>query len=61
MKRMAPLSEYHPNGQLKAEGYYKNGDKEEGLLKLYNETGKLVKTMNCNSGICRTVWKAKES
>ncbi|MDZ4679005.1 MAG: toxin-antitoxin system YwqK family antitoxin [Saprospiraceae bacterium] len=54
-----PFVEYHPNGQLKAEGYYKNGDKEEGLLKLYNENGKLVKTMNCNSGICRTIWKDK--
>jgi len=53
-----PFIEYHPNGNLKAEGYYKGGDKEDGLLKLYDETGKLVKTMDCNSGICRTVWKA---
>lgn len=55
-----PFVEYHPNGQLKTEGYYKGGDKEHGLLKQYNETGKLIKTMNCNSGICRTVWKDKE-
>ncbi len=52
-----PFVEYYPNGQLKAEGYYKGGDKEHGLLKLYNEAGKMVKTMDCNAGICRTVWK----
>jgi|APTNR8051073442_1049403.scaffolds.fasta_scaffold00626_15 antitoxin component YwqK of YwqJK toxin-antitoxin module len=54
-----PFTEYHPNGQLKAEGYYQNGDKEQGLLKLYDENGQLTKTMDCNAGICRTVWKAK--
>lgn len=52
-----PFKEYYKNGKLKAEGSYKDGDNEHGLLKLYDETGELVKTMNCNQGICRTVWK----
>lgn len=55
-----PFTEYHENGQLKAEGYYKDGDNEHGLLKIYDEQGELVKTMNCQHGVCRTVWE-KES
>ena len=55
-----PFTEYHENGKLKAEGYYRNGDHEHGLLKLYDETGELEKTMNCENGICHTVWE-KES
>lgn len=51
-----PFVEYHENGNLKAEGYYRNGDHEHGLLKLYDESGELEKTMNCDNGICRTVW-----
>ena len=54
-----PFYEYYQNGNLKAEGYYKNGDNEHGLLKKYNEEGKLIQTMNCENGICRTVWKDK--
>ncbi|PHN07387.1 toxin-antitoxin system YwqK family antitoxin [Flavilitoribacter nigricans] len=52
-----PFVEYHENGKLKAEGYYKEGDNEHGLLKIYDETGELVKTMNCQHGVCRTVWE----
>jgi len=56
-----PFIEYHPNGNLKAEGYYKDGDNEHGSLKLYDEEGILVKTMNCKHGVCRTIWeKGKE-
>ncbi|MBX2870523.1 MAG: toxin-antitoxin system YwqK family antitoxin [Saprospiraceae bacterium] len=51
-----PFIEYHENGNLKAEGFYRNGDHEHGLLKLYDEAGELEKTMNCENGICRTVW-----
>lgn len=51
-----PFVEYYENGNLKAEGYYRNGDHEHGLLKLYDEMGELEKTMNCENGICRTVW-----
>lgn len=52
-----PFTEYHENGKLKAEGYYKDGDNEHGLLKIYDEAGELVKTMNCQHGVCRTVWE----
>jgi len=51
-----PFVEYHENGKMKAEGYYRNGDHEHGLLKMYDEAGELEKTMNCENGICRTVW-----
>ena len=49
--------EYYENGNSKAEGTYLNGDNEHGLLKLFDEEGELIKTMNCEKGICRTVWK----
>ena len=52
-----PFVEYHPNGKLAAEGYYLNGDNEEGELKLYDENGVLHKKMNCDKGICRTSWQ----
>lgn len=52
-----PFVEYHENGRLKAEGYYKDGDNEHGLLKLYDENGEHVKSMNCQHGVCRTVWE----
>jgi antitoxin component YwqK of YwqJK toxin-antitoxin module len=51
-----PFVEYHENGNLKAEGHYRNGDREQGLLKLYDENGELYKTMECDDGICRTTW-----
>ena len=51
-----PFVEYHDNGKLSAEGTYLNGDKEHGELKLYDETGELYKTMNCDEGLCRTTW-----
>jgi len=52
--------EYHPNGSLKAEGQYLNGDFEQGELKLYDETGRLVRIMDCEQGVCRTRWQAAE-
>ena len=51
-----PFIEYHPNGKLKAEGQYYMGDNEHGLLKLYDENGELMRRMECDSGICHTVW-----
>ncbi len=51
-----PFVEYHANGKLAAEGTYLNGDKEHGELKLYDKTGELYKTMNCDEGLCRTTW-----
>lgn len=54
-----PFKEYHPNGKLSAEGSYLHGDHEHGQLKVYDETGALIKIMECNQGICRTVWPTK--
>ncbi len=52
-----PFVEYHENGNLKAEGTYRNGDKEHGELRLYDENGTLERKMDCENGICRTTWK----
>ena len=51
-----PFQEFHPNGNLKTEGTYRNGDNEHGLLKMYDETGRHIKSMECLDGICKTVW-----
>ncbi len=51
-----PFIEYHENGKLKAEGQYQGGNREQGLLKLYDENGELYKKMECDDGICRTTW-----
>ena len=62
-----PFVEYHSNGNMKAKGTYKttqkniDGNREHGLLEIYNEAGVLVKKMNCNLGICITTWKKEES
>lgn len=51
-----PFTEYHINGQLKAKGAYIGGDREHGELQLFNETGQLIKKMNCIAGRCKTTW-----
>jgi hypothetical protein len=57
-----PFTEYYENGNLKAEGTYKGTDtdtgypREHGLLKMYAESGELVKKMDCNMGRCKTIW-----
>lgn len=56
-----PFKEYHPNGQLSVEGSYKEGDNEHGPLKFYDEQGQHYKTMECNMGICRTVWSQEKN
>lgn len=55
-----PFKEYHPNGNIAAEGEYINGDNEHGLLLLYDEAGTLIKKMNCEYGVCRTIWTSDE-
>jgi antitoxin component YwqK of YwqJK toxin-antitoxin module len=55
-----PFIEYHPNGKLAAEGAYLNGDFEHGELKIYDEQGELLRTMQCVSGRCTTTWSAEE-
>ncbi len=54
-----PFVEYHENGKIKAEGTYKNGDNEDGELKLYNELGVLERKMNCTVGRCVTTWRSE--
>jgi len=55
-----PFVEYYRNGNLKAEGAYLDGDYEHGLLKLYDESGALVRKMDCEQGVCRTIWQAED-
>lgn len=55
-----PFVEYFRNGKLKAEGSYLDGPYEHELLKLYNEEGELVRKMNCDKGVCHTIWKREE-
>ena len=54
-----PFVEYHENGKLKAEGNYKDGDNEDGELKLYDEMGVLERKMNCAVGRCVTTWRSE--
>ena len=51
-----PFEEYYQNGKIKANGFYKNGPYEEGLLNLFDSMGTLIKKMNCKEGICTTTW-----
>ena len=55
-----PFQEFYENGNKKAEGNYKNGDNEDGLLLLYDDQGQLEKKMDCNLGTCTTIWKKTE-
>ena len=54
-----PFVEYFKNGKTKTEGNYLDGDNEHGELKMYNEAGDLVRKMDCNKGVCRTIWKSE--
>ncbi len=56
-----PFKEWHPNGMLKAEGVYVAGDKEHGELLLYDETGELERKMQCDRGLCRTLWQSEQA
>ncbi len=51
-----PFTEYHSNGKVKAEGAYRDGDNEQGELRLYNEAGTLTTIMQCDYGRCETTW-----
>lgn len=52
-----PFVEYNENGTLKAEGNYKDGDNEDGDLRVYDENGVLIRKMKCKNGMCKTIWK----
>ena len=54
-----PFEEYYENGKIKAQGSYKNGPNEEGLLNLYDSLGTLIKKMNCKEGICSAIWSTE--
>ncbi len=51
-----PFVEYFENGNKKAEGNYKDGAKEDGLLILYDTLGVIIRKMECKDGICHTIW-----
>lgn len=59
-----PFKEYYKNGQVKWEGNYINGDNEIGTILSYNETGELIKKMECGKYlgeyICQTTWTIEE-
>jgi antitoxin component YwqK of YwqJK toxin-antitoxin module len=50
-----PFVEYFEDGTLKAEGTYRDGDNEHGLLRVYDESGQLLRTMMCDMGVCKTI------
>ncbi|MEM6320585.1 MAG: toxin-antitoxin system YwqK family antitoxin [Bacteroidota bacterium] len=55
-----PFIEYYKNGQLKAKGTYLDGDNEHGELQLFDENGELAKKMDCQKGVCKTVWTSEQ-
>jgi antitoxin component YwqK of YwqJK toxin-antitoxin module len=59
-----PFKEYYKNGQVKWEGDYINGDNEVGIVNGYDETGQLIKKMDCGKYkgeyICQTIWTLGE-
>ncbi|MEM1220411.1 MAG: hypothetical protein AAGH79_15925, partial [Bacteroidota bacterium] len=55
-----PFEEYYRNGKMAAKGSYVGGEFEQGVLELFAEDGSLQKKMECERGICRTVWTAEE-
>jgi antitoxin component YwqK of YwqJK toxin-antitoxin module len=52
-----PFIEYHKNGQVKWKGAYLNGDQEHGIIEAFDENGELIKKMDCDRGVCKTIWK----
>ncbi len=56
-----PFVEYYENGNLKAQGNYLDGDNEHGELLLYDENGELERKMECDKGICHTIWSREKS
>ena len=58
-EEMGPFTEYYPDGTVQTKGTYLHGPNEDGVLNLYDESGQLYKTMQCDSGICVTTWEKK--
>lgn len=55
-----PFTEYYKNGQISVQGAYLDGDNEDGELKFFTEEGVHYKTMECNKGLCRTIWRLEK-
>lgn len=55
-----PFREWHDNGNLAAEGSYLEGDNEHGRLRIYNENGSLNRVMDCEKGICSSLWRESD-
>jgi len=55
-----PFVEYNENGSIKTEGTYVNGDNEDGELKMYDKNGMLIRKMQCDNGMCKTIWKKEK-
>ncbi len=63
-KENGEFIEYNLNGSLKAKGNYLTNEEdkevENGLLELYDDTGKLSSKMDCEMGVCYTVWTVEK-
>lgn len=55
-KENGPFTEYYKEGGVQVRGTYLDGDFEHGDLLFYAPSGRLTKKMDCDHGICRTVW-----
>jgi antitoxin component YwqK of YwqJK toxin-antitoxin module len=52
-----PFTEYYPNGKIKAQGTYIYANEtplEQGELRQYDSLGVLVRTADCEQGVCLT-------
>lgn len=55
------FKEYYENGNLQWKGNYVNGENEVGLLQQFNESGDLIRKMQCDSlSICQTIWTKED-
>ena len=56
-----PFEEYYENGEVHWKGTFIDGDNEVGLLQEYDNTGKLIRKMDCGKYkgeyICQTIWE----
>lgn len=55
-KENGPFTEYYKSGAIQVKGTYRDGDFEHGELLFYAPDGRLTKKMDCDRGVCRTVW-----
>lgn len=56
-----PFEEYYKNGQIHWKGNFIDGPHEVGILHEYDESGELIKKMDCGKYlgeyICQTIWE----